>query len=244
MADTKPDKQPASFDPYDMNLKKQLNALADDKNYVFERKGRKYLGCGAKKPKKGKNAVCGQFAGAGTAHIGYGRCKHCGGNNRGPSTPEAKAAIANNARKHGFYSKVLSPSERDAYQELRSGKAVGVEEEIYMLKAKILTYLGEKFRQKQGRGRDQVLFYTEGETKGAYRAGTIEDKPLQRALETLRRLVDSHAKLTNDSSESLLEQINGELKGASQGEVSLSWGGKPTTREGGPGNGGEEAADT
>jgi hypothetical protein len=244
MAKEKAENQPAAFDPYDIHLKKELNALADEKNFVFERKGRKYLACGAKKPKKGKNAKCGQFAGAGTAHVGYGRCKHCGGNNTGPRSKEAKEKVRTNGIKHGFYSRVLNSRERDAYHELREGKALGVEEEIYMMKAKILNYLEQKAAQKQGRGKDQVIYYTEGETKGAYRAGTIEDRPLERALNTLRRLVDSHAKLTNDTTNNMLDQINGELRAASQGQVEISWKGKPTTRQGGESHGSEEGADT
>lgn len=220
---------PEKFDPHDEALKKQLNPSADKKNFIELRRGKPALCCGARK-KRGPG-FCRSRAGAGTNHPGSGRCKYCGGLSTGPKTPEAKQKVANNARKHGFYSKVLTPSERDTYEMLLDQKAVSLEDEIFMLKAKILSYLEKKNLFEIGAGRPETVFYKDGEEKAFYSAGTIEDKPLTRALETLRRLVDSHAKLTQDNTNSLLDQINGELKAASQGEVSLSWNTGPQQRK-------------
>lgn len=220
---------PEEYDPHDLNIKKQLNERADEKNFIVKRNGRPLLACGGK---KSNGQPCRSIAGMGTDHVGYGRCKFCGGNNTGPRSPEGKAIVAQNARKHGFYSQVLNAAERDTYEELLEGKRIGLENEIFLMKAKILHYLKEKMLYKIGAGKDQVVYYKDGEEKAFYRAGTIEDKPLQRALETLRRLVDSHAKLTQDDSSSLLDQINSELRAASQGEVNISWGGPTQSKEG------------
>jgi hypothetical protein len=224
-------KLPEGYDPLDLDLKKQVHEQADQKNRLVLRSGRPALTCGAKKPEKKGGGFCRSYAGMGTDHPGYGRCKFCGGSNTGPSSPEAKKKVSQNARKHGFYSKVLTAAERDTYEELLEGKRVSLEDEIFMLKAKILSYLKEKALFYQGAGRPETVFYKDGEEKAHYKAGTIEDKPLTRALETLRRLVDSHAKLTQDDSNSLLEQVNAELRAASQGNVSLSWSTGPQRRE-------------
>jgi hypothetical protein len=221
---------PEGYDPYDINNKKALHPQADEKNLVVMRGNRKALACGGK---KSNGDPCRSYAGMGTDHVGYGRCKFCGGNSTGPKTPEGKAAASRNSRKHGFYSQVLNKAERDTYEELLEGKRIGLENEIYMMKAKILSYLKEKMLYKIGSGKDQEVYFKDGNETAVYRAGTIEDKPLQRALETLRRLVDSHAKLTQDDSSTLLDQINGELRAASQGAVSISWGGPTQSKEGG-----------
>lgn len=238
---TKRPQLPKGYDPYDMDLKKQLHQRADAKNFIAERQGRPILCCGAnKKTREGK---CKSVAGMGTDHPGYGRCKYCGGASTGPKTAAGKAAIAEacrKRRKHGFYSEVLNEAERDTYEELLEEKQIGLEHEIYMMKAKILSYLKRYKLKEQGAGYDGLKqWYKDGEEKAYYHAGTIEDKPLQRALETLRRLVDSHAKLTNDNSDTLLDQVNQELRAASQGQVSISWGGNAQRREGGATDGKE-----
>lgn len=220
---------PKNFDPHDVNLKKQLHDLADEKNFIDLRRDRPILVCGAKK-KKGPG-FCKSIAGSGTNHPGYGRCKYCGGLNTGPKTAAGKERSKMNGRKHGFYSSVLTPAERDTYETLLEQKIVGLQDEIFMLKAKILSYLQKKNLFEIGAGRPETVYYKDGEEQAFYRAGTIEDKPLTRALETLRRLVDSHAKLTENSSDSLVESINKELQAASQGQVTLSWGTPPQQRK-------------
>lgn len=223
-------KLPKEYDPYDLDLKKQLHELADKKNFIAERQGRPILCCGAKKKKGPGN--CKSIAGAGTDHPGYGRCKYCGGNNKGPITPEGKERVKMNARKHGFYSEVLNQAERETYEDLLEQKQLGLEHEIYMMKAKILAYLKRYSLKEKGSGYEGLKqWYKDGEEKAFYHAGTIEDRPLQRALETLRRLVDSHAKLTQSNGDDLLSTINQELKAASQGQVSLSWGGEAQKKE-------------
>lgn len=230
----KPGTLPEGYDPYDMVLKKQINSRADEKNVIGERRGFPVLYCGAKKPKRG--TTCKSLAGAGTDHVGYGRCKYCGGASTGPRTPEGRASIAKStgerSRKHGFYSQVLNPAERDTYEELLEGKRIGLEDEIYMLKAKILSYLKRYSLKEQGAGYEGLKqWYKDGEEKAFYHAGTIEDRPLQRALETLRRLVDSHSKLTQGTGDDLLTSINQELRAASKGQVTLSWGGEAQKKE-------------
>lgn len=225
---------PQNADPYDMNEKRKLHTKADEKNFMHLQGGRWTLRCGAKK-KKGKTGVCRSYAGSGTEHPGYGRCKFCGGANTGPKTPEGKARSSSNARTHGFYSKVLRGEEQVTYEELLQSKSISLMDEIFMLKAKILTYL-DKWQVKIDEGGENAArqFTTSGleQERSYYIASTAEDRTLQRALETLRRLVDSHAKLTSTDSATLMDTINKELKDASQGEVTLAWKSRPAqTRE-------------
>jgi hypothetical protein len=221
---------PEGYDPYDVDLKKQIHERADDKNFIAERGKNLVLCCGAKKKKK--EGLCRSLAGSGTDHPGFGRCKYCGGNNTGPKSAEAKAKVAQNARKHGFYSEVLSPEERDTYEDLLEDKRVGLEDEILMMKAKIKHYLKRyNLVQKGGGYNSTKKFYKDGEETGYFHAGTIEDRTLTRALETLRRLVDSYAKLTGTDGDTILSQINSELKAASQQKAAESWGGPAQGRK-------------
>jgi hypothetical protein len=222
---------PEGYDPYDVDLKKQIHPLADQKNFVSVRHKSPMLCCGGKKTKKKGGGFCKAYAGQGTDHPGYGRCKFCGGNNKGPITEEGKRRSAANSRKHGFYSQALSKSERDTYEELLEKKSVSLEDEIFMLKAKILNYLREKNLFLKGAGSPEVVYYKEGETAAFYRAGTIEDKPLTRALETLRRLVDSYAKIIGTDTDSMMDQVNAELRTASQQQAQASWGGQAQQRK-------------
>ncbi|WP_433958553.1 hypothetical protein [Cytobacillus horneckiae] len=220
---------PEGYDPYDVDLKKQIHERADQKNFIQPRGNSVVLRCGAKKKKK--EDVCRQLAGFGTDHPGFGRCKFCGGSNTGPKTAAGKAAAAANSRKHGFYSKVLTPEERDTYEELLEDKRIGLEDEIHMMKAKILSYLARYNRKAKAGYAATLEWYKEGDEAAYFHAGTIEDRTLTRALETLRRLVDSHAKLTGNDSGNILDQINAELRVASQKESSESWGGPAQQRK-------------
>ncbi|MED3571947.1 hypothetical protein [Cytobacillus praedii] len=220
---------PEGYDPYDVNLKKQIHERADQKNFIEPRGNSVVLRCGAKR--KNKDAFCKQLAGFGTDHPGFGRCKFCGGSNTGPKTAEGKAKAAQNGRKHGFYSKVLSQEERDTYEELLEDKRIGLEDEIYMMKAKILSYLSRYNRKAKAGYSATIEWFKEGDEKGYYHAGTIEDRTLTRALETLRRLVDSYAKLTGNDSGNILDQINAELRQASQKQSEESWGGPAQQRK-------------
>jgi len=223
------DQLPEGYDPYDVDLKKQIHERADQKNFIEPRGNSLVLRCGAKR--KNKDAFCRQLAGFGTDHPGFGRCKFCGGSNTGPKTPEGKARSSQNRRKHGFYSEVLTPEERDTYEELLEDKRVGLEEEIFMMKAKIKNYLAKYYRKRKAGEAATIEWYKEGEEKGYFHAGTIEDRTLTRALETLRRLVDSYAKLTGNDSGNILDQINAELRAASQQKASESWGGPAQQRK-------------
>lgn len=278
-------KLPANFDPYDIKLKKQLDPKADEKNYIRLQSGKPMLCCGSKR-RADNSQFCGQKAGMGTDHTGYGRCKYHGGSAKGPTTKKGKERSAVNARKHGFYSKALAPKEREAYEQLLDSQAITLEHEIYMLKAKVLLYLQKwqgdwdaYYNQKlaeltikhkcrdcyretlrssleqelrrcpkcHGKQRPKEVdrypanrtaadatlyadnqtrvFFSEGENgaRSFYHAGTVEDRALDRTLNTLGRLVEKHAKLTSNDGENMLNQINGELRAASQGNVSLSW---------------------
>jgi DNA-directed RNA polymerase subunit RPC12/RpoP len=285
--------KPGAVDPaYDTAKKSQLNAKADVKNRVELIKGREVLTCGARK-KKGPG-FCKSTAGAGTQHPGYGRCKYCGGSSTGPKTEEGKAAVANNPRKHGFYSSALSPAEQEAYEEELATESMGLQHEIYMLKAKLKLYLvswrkkwdsfynrklaenyvkykcenpeckqtvvkgelegkpGYCFRCHDKRlvkidswvanrtdeeaekyaDTETRVWYSEGDgARSYYHAGSLEDKTLDRALNTLGRLIEKHARLNPDNGDDLLGQINEELKAASKGKISISWGGEAQARQ-------------
>lgn len=230
---------PEGYDPYDVKLKKLFDEKADALTYIHKVGVKQYLACGAKR----KGNTCKQPAGRGTSHIGQGRCKNHGGCNTGPKAPEAKAITAQNAKKHGFYAAALAPEERKVYEELQETKALGLEHEIYALKAKILTYLTkwrgkwDQANEKSGAQQadiDTRVWFSTGEagqgTRSYYHAGTIEDRALDRALNTVSRLVEKHARLTQVSGDDLLSKINAELKEASYGKVQVSWGGSAQAR--------------
>lgn len=285
---------PAAADPaYDMDKKRQLHLKADARNRIEIIRGREVLTCGARK-KKGPG-YCKSLAGAGTQHPGYGRCKYCGGASTGPTSPEGQAAAAQNSRKHGFYSEALSPAEKAAYEEELAQESMGLQHEIYMLKAKIKLYLvnwrkkwdnfykrklAEKYvkyrctnpdcgkifvvgdldpkpgycngykcgerklteveRWVANRTPEEAedyadrmtrVWYSEGEgARSYYHAGSLEDRTLDRALNTLGRLIEKHARLNPDNGDDLLGQINSELRAASRGKVSISWGGAAQQR--------------
>ena len=226
MADEKQNTEAVVADPYSMTAKRQLHEKADEKNFIELRHGKPILCCGARKKKTA--GFCRSRAGAGTDHPGYGRCKFCFGNAKGPKTEEGKKKASQNSRIHGLYASALDNEEVAIYDEMAEQKVLGLEHEIYFLKAKIIRYL-RNFKNKAEKRRAAV----EGTINGYewYTAGTIDDRPLMRALETLGRLVEKHSRLTQDSGEDLLSSINKELQQASQGKVSISWGGKPQTRE-------------
>lgn len=246
---------PEKFDPYDMQLKLQLNPKADDMNFIHISRKHHMLVCGA--TRKGKK--CRTTAGFGTDHVGYGRCKFHGGCSTGPKTEEGKAAASRNNEMHGLYRSVLMPQEQDIFDRVMK-QDIGLEFEIGFWKSKIMLYLqktADKWKRayegKQALGdlkaaeaadKETRVFYSvvnedeDGESISRkthyYHAGTIEDKPLVRSLETLSRLIDKHAKLKGldkTDADNILDQINSELRGASFGQVSISWGGKPQTRE-------------
>lgn len=217
-------KLPENYDPYNMDLKRLFHAQADEKNVIGTWNKWPALMCGAKR--KGK--TCGQIAGTATDHKGYGRCKHHGGRNTGPKTKEGKTITAQNPRKHGLYSSALSKDERETYEQLLEDPAASLLDEIMMMKAKVLLYL-QKWNKKlleKGEEATKRWYQTTDQGRASYYAGTIEDRVLDRALNTLGRLVEKHARLTQSTGDDLLSQINRELRQASQGKVMVSWGGK------------------
>ena len=227
--------------------KKTLHEKADDKNFVrLTKNGKPVLACGARAKNKRKNDLCCLPAGSGTPHVGYGRCKYHGGLSTGPITPEGKAKVAKNSTIHGLYAEVLGEDERKYFNAFLEKKDTGLELEIYTLKAKIMSYLA-KWRKKwdtisQLEGEDvadrktKVMFKeSEGNATSTafYHAGTIEDRPLIRALETLGRLIEKHARLNPETGDNLLDQVNKELRDASYGQVNISWGGGAQQRKDG-----------
>jgi hypothetical protein len=279
--------------PNSLEAKRMLHALADEKNVIGTRWGRDVLLCGAENRSK-PGGYCRALAGFRTEHQGYGRCIFCGGASTGPRTEEGKAAASQNSRKHGFYSAGLSIEEQAAYQELREeAKALTLEEEIYVQKAKIRVYLvnwrkkwdslykrklAEKFIKYRCKNPecDQTVakgeldgkpgyclkcghlhlekidsriaertpeeaeayadsqtrvWYSEGEgARSYYHAGSLEDRTLDRALNTLGRLVEKHARLNPDGGEDLISQINAELRAATKGKIAVSWSGPAQQR--------------
>ena len=233
---------PEEYDPYDMRLKVQFHPQADHINIISTMRKNPTLCCGAMKGGK----PCRQAAGAGTNHLGYGRCRLHGGNNTGPKTPEGKARSVANNRIHGLYAKTLLPEEQAIFDELQDAEPKSLEYEINLQKAKIIGYLNrqrEKFEKDREKEGDEIaykkskVFYSESENGGRsyYHAGTIEDKALDRALNTLRRLVEAHNRInTEEKTDDIMDTINNELRAASKGQVSISWGGNPQNKS--PGN--------
>ncbi|WP_176706373.1 hypothetical protein [Paenibacillus hemerocallicola] len=215
--------------PQDMEEKRKFHPQADTLNMIGERNGKPALLCGGKR-KRGPG-LCRNYAGMGTDHSGYGRCKFCAGCSTGPRTQEGKAAAAQNARKHGFYSPALYGAECETYEQLRAKGVVTLEDEIFMWKAKLLTYLQkwEKIRQEKSEEATRV-WYKDGHERAYYYAGTAEDRVLSRNLETLGRLVEKYARLRPDDGEDLLSQINAELRAASQAKIAIAWSGRPAQR--------------
>jgi hypothetical protein len=70
-----------------------------------------------------------------------------------------------------------------------------------------------------------------------YHAATVEDRALDRALNTLGRLVEKHARINGESAQNELESINAQLRAASNGIVTISWGGQAPARKAGGENG-------
>lgn len=216
-------------DPMNEEEKLKLHPKADKKNRIELRNGKPALCCGAKRPEKKGGGFCRSRAGAGTDHPGSGRCKYCGGCNTGPKTPEGKARSAKNSTIHGLYASVLDDDEADIYLDLAEAEKLDLEHEIYFWKAKILRYIKHyKNRYELKRGaisedEDEAAAYV-------YYAGSMEDRALDRALNTLGRLVEKHARLKQDSGDDLLSSINKELQQASEGRVTVSWGGKAQSR--------------
>ncbi len=215
----------------DREFKKSL--CMDDTNRVFVRNGTPYVACGAKRVKHG--GICKRRAGDGTEHPGRGRCKYHGGLSTGPRTSEGKQVVAQNPRKHGFYSDALSAEERAVYESQGKDSVVDLTHEIKILRAKLLTHL-RKWQQKQEQGGEDATkvayrAFSENEDgeriseiAGFYHAGGIEDRPLMKAFQDLSKMVERQARLNPDAAEDVLAQINAELRAASHGKVTLSWG--------------------
>ena len=226
---------PEDYNPYDMELKKLFNPKADSMNFIHVARKNPILVCGAKGRQSGKPCV--NPAGFGTEHTGWGRCKYHGGGSTGPKTPEGKAKSAQNGRLHGLYANVLSPAEREIFESLNSGerKVADLELEIAILKAKILNYLAgwrtkyEEVLAAKGEAEAEKatkVYFNFGEygARSYYHAGTIEDNALDRALNTLARMVEKHDRLNGGGGTDIIDKINQELRAASFGKVSVAWG--------------------
>jgi hypothetical protein len=210
------------FDPHDMGKKLQLHPEADQKNFIDVRRGALVLRCGGKNIKGG---FCKSLAGAGTDHKGYGRCKYCGGNSTGPKTEEGKQRVSQNSRKHGLYAKYLSTEEQAIYEDLLKKKDLTLLEEISFLKTKLISYLRYVCSEEKAKGREGLIRYRyRGEIVTQYEMGSIEDPNVHQTLEQIRRLVATAKSIDGVNGEDLLQQVNAELRAASQKIVEESWG--------------------
>ena len=68
--------------------------------------------------------------------------------------------------------------------------------------------------------------------KTFYHAGTIEDNALDRAMNTLRRLIGQKHLIEgkDDGPDDIMASLNAELRAASKGEVYVSWGGQAQSK--------------
>lgn len=223
---------PEGYDPYDMRLKRQFHANADAKNVIAVPRKNPVLCCGAITGDK----ICHNTAGAGTDHLGYGRCRIHGGCSTGPKTEEGAVKSAQNKIKHGLYASALLPGEAEVFNQLSTESELkSLEFEINVQKTKIISYLmrnKKKFEERLEQTGDEdaaykslKVFFSDGDgVRRYYHAATIEDNALDRALRTLRSLVETHNRISgNEESTDILDVINKELQAASQGSIALSW---------------------
>lgn len=193
----------------------------------------KYWRCGA--PVTGRGRPCLRRAGWGTAHKGTGRCRgHDGGGHVGKHFEEGNQA----AQKHGLYSQVLKDEELRIYEELNATgeKALDLQPEINMQKAKIIMYLKNRAGKRVWTEEMETIEPVEIEEgryvkrehfkkyKGFYIRGDVDDPVLRRALDTLARLVKQQAIIKGDNVPDALDAVNQELRTAEKSLAANSWG--------------------
>ena len=212
-----------NLNPYDMERKREIHPDTDEKNFIEERQGVLILCCGAKK-KKGKEGFCRSFAGSGTNHPGFGRCKFCGGASTGPKTPEGQGRVGQNSRKHGLYARYLTHEEQAVYEELQQKKDLTPIEEIHFLRTKLVTYMlhVEKIRKKSGLKGLRRKRIKDG-WAAWYEMGSIDDPNIHKTLEQIRRLLATAKNVEVPNSQTILDEINSELRFASQKQAQVSW---------------------
>lgn len=230
---------PENFDPYDMRLKRRFHEQADKKNVIALSRKNYNLCCGAMH----KGNPCKNPAGMGTDHKGYGRCKIHGGLATGPKTPEGKARHKEAVTKHGLFSKVLLPEEEEILEAINQEQEFNaLDMMIKVQTVKIISYLSkhkDRFQKDRNLEGDEVAYRKsrvicrEGDgMKTFYHAGTVEDNALDRAINTLRRLIGQKHLIEgkDDGPDDIMEALNRELKAASKGEVFISWGGSAQSK--------------
>lgn len=225
---------PEGFDPYDMRLKRQFHDQADKMNVIALSRKNYNLCCGAMHNGK----PCKNPAGMGTPHKGYGRCKIHGGLATGPKTKEGRQRQIDASTKHGLYSKVLLPEEAAILDSIDKDKDFDALDMVIKVQTvKIISYL-QKHKDRFVKDRDlegeevayrkSRVICREGDgMKTFYHAGTVEDNALDRAMNTLRRLIGQKHLIEgkDDGPDDIMEALNRELRAASKGEVFVSWGG-------------------
>ena len=235
MATTKKVQLPEGFDPYDMRLKRQFSDQADKMNVIALSRKNYNLCCGAMH----NGQPCKNPAGMGTPHKGYGRCKIHGGLATGPKTAEGRARQIAASTKHGLFSKVLLPEEESILESINQEEEFNaLDMMIKVQTVKIVSYL-QKHKDRFVKDRDlegeevayrkSRVICREGDgMKTFYHAGTIEDNALDRAMNTLRRLIGQKHLIEgkDDGPDDIMASLNAELRAASKGEVYVSWGGQ------------------
>lgn len=206
----------------------------------------KYWRCGAPVVRMGGKRPCLRRAGWGTDHIGTGRCR--GHEGKGLNTGVIFQAGNQAARKHGLYSEVLKDEELRIYEELNATgeKALDLQPEINMQKAKIIMYLKNRAGKRVWTEEMETVEPVEIEEgryvkrehfkkyKGFYIRGDVDDPVLMRALDTLARLVKQQAIIKGDNVPDALDAVNQELRAAEKTLSATSWGqvnAQPVTAE-------------
>ena len=239
MATTKKVLLPEGFAPYDMRLKRQFSDQADIMNVIALSRKNYNLCCGAMH----NGQPCKNPAGMGTPHKGYGRCKIHGGLATGPKTAEGRARQIAASTKHGLFSKVLLPEEESILESINQEEEFNaLDMMIKVQTVKIVSYL-QKHKDRFEKDRDledeevayrkSRVICREGDgMKTFYHAGTIEDNALDRAMNTLRRLIGQKHLIEgkDDGPDDIMASLNAELRAASKGEVYVSWGGQAQSK--------------
>lgn len=173
--------------------------------------------CNARKSSDGIfEGYCGARAGAGTDHLGEGRCKWHGGNSpRGMDHPNAV---------HGLRSDYLTDEDQEIYEEVRQhDNADLIQEEIWSIKTKLLRAArAAEGNEGMGMAEDLLEKIEDGQADEDVVAALAKliktsEGAVDRAIGRLNDLVKTHHKITEG--ETLKHEHTGEGGGPVQVEV-------------------------